>query len=51
MVGAGTDRPKRKIAGGPAIVLVRPQLAVNIGMCARAIATVTRMGAQMFGSS
>ncbi len=26
------------IAGGPAIVLVRPQLAVNIGMCARAMA-------------
>jgi tRNA/rRNA methyltransferase len=38
MVGAGTDRSKRKIAGGPAIVLVRPQLAVNIGMCARAMA-------------
>jgi tRNA/rRNA methyltransferase len=38
MVGAGTDRTKRKIAGGPAIVLVRPQLAVNIGMCARAMA-------------
>jgi tRNA/rRNA methyltransferase len=26
------------VAGGPAIVLVRPQLAVNIGMCARAMA-------------
>src|SRR5436190_1200650 len=38
MVGAGTDRTKKKIAGGPAIVLVRPQLAVNIGMCARAMA-------------
>ena len=38
MVGAGTDRTKRRIAGGPAIVLVRPQLAVNIGMCARAMA-------------
>jgi tRNA/rRNA methyltransferase len=38
MVGAGTDRTKRKLAGGPAIVLVRPQLAVNIGMCARAMA-------------
>src|SRR5436305_5323066 len=38
MVGAGTDRTKPKIAGGPAIVLVRPQLAVNIGMCARAMA-------------
>ena len=38
MVGAGTDRTKAAIAGGPAIVLVRPQLAVNIGMCARAMA-------------
>jgi tRNA/rRNA methyltransferase len=38
MVGAGTDRTKTAIAGGPAIVLVRPQLAVNIGMCARAMA-------------
>jgi tRNA/rRNA methyltransferase len=26
------------IDGGPAIILVRPQLAVNIGMCARAMA-------------
>ena len=38
MVGAGTDRTKSPLAGGPAIVLVRPQLAVNIGMCARAMA-------------
>jgi len=38
MVGAGTDRTKTAFAGGPAIVLVRPQLAVNIGMCARAMA-------------
>src|SRR5580693_2620790 len=38
MVGAGTDRSKAVFAGGPAIVLVRPQLAVNIGMCARAMA-------------
>jgi tRNA/rRNA methyltransferase len=38
MVGAGTDRTKSALAGGPAIVLVRPQLAVNIGMCARAMA-------------
>ena len=38
MVGAGTDRSKTLISGGPAIVLVRPQLAVNIGMCARAMA-------------
>jgi tRNA/rRNA methyltransferase len=37
MVGAGTDRTKVAIAGGPAIILVRPQLAVNIGMCARAM--------------
>ena len=37
MVGAGTDRTKRSMEGGPAIVLVRPQLAVNIGMCARAM--------------
>ena len=26
------------LTGGPAVVLVRPQLAVNIGMCARAMA-------------
>jgi len=38
MVGAGTDRTKSAPGGGPAIVLVRPQLAVNIGMCARAMA-------------
>ena len=38
MTGAGTDRTRRRIEGGPAIVLVRPQLAVNIGMCARAMA-------------
>ena len=37
MVGAGTDRTKMLIAYGPAIILVRPQLAVNIGMCARAM--------------
>src|SRR5271155_2540818 len=37
MVGAGTDRSRAAFAGGPAIVLVRPQLAVNIGMCARAM--------------
>ncbi len=37
MVGAGTDSTKESISGGPAIVLVRPQLAVNIGMCARAM--------------
>ena len=38
MVGAGTDRTKPAIGGGPTVVLVRPQLAVNIGMCARAMA-------------
>ena len=38
MTGAGTDRTRPKIEGGPAIILVRPQLAVNIGMCARAMA-------------
>ncbi|MCI0600180.1 MAG: RNA methyltransferase, partial [Beijerinckiaceae bacterium] len=38
MTGAGTDRTKQSRSGGPAIVLVRPQLAVNIGMCARAMA-------------
>ena len=38
MTGAGTDRTKTNLCGGPAIILVRPQLAVNIGMCARAMA-------------
>ncbi len=38
MTGAGTDRTKTSLSGGPAIILVRPQLAVNIGMCARAMA-------------
>lgn len=38
MTGAGTDSSAINIAGGPAIILVRPQLAVNIGMCARAMA-------------
>jgi len=38
MVGAGTDKTKPLARGGPAIILVRPQLAVNIGMCARAMA-------------
>ena len=38
MVGAGTDRTRASIGDGPTIVLVRPQLAVNIGMCARAMA-------------
>lgn len=38
MTGAGTNRKNQDIVGGPAVVLVRPQLAVNIGMCARAMA-------------
>jgi tRNA/rRNA methyltransferase len=38
MVGAGTDRTRPRPGGGPAVILVRPQLAVNIGMCARAMA-------------
>ncbi len=38
MVGAGTDKTKPPLVGGPAVILIRPQLAVNIGMCARAMA-------------
>jgi tRNA/rRNA methyltransferase len=38
MTGAGTNHSMASLGGGPAIVLVRPQLAVNIGMCARAMA-------------
>ena len=38
MTGAGTDRTRAAIGGGPVVLLVRPQLAVNIGMCARAMA-------------
>lgn len=38
MVGAGTDRGRSLPGGGPAIILVRPQLAVNIGTAARAMA-------------
>jgi tRNA/rRNA methyltransferase len=38
MTGAGTDRTRTAIGGGPTVILVRPQLAVNIGMCARAMA-------------
>jgi tRNA/rRNA methyltransferase len=37
MSGAGTDRTKLAVSGGPVIVLVRPQLAENIGMAARAM--------------
>ena len=35
---AGTDRDKRMIQEGPAIILVEPQLGENIGMVARAMA-------------
>jgi len=38
VTGAGTDKTRPALCGGPAVVLVRPQLAVNIGMCARAMA-------------
>lgn len=38
MVGAGTDKTRLLVAGGPAIVLVRSQLGVNVGMAARAMA-------------
>jgi tRNA/rRNA methyltransferase len=37
MTGAGTNHTQPSLEGGPAIILVRPQLAVNIGMCARAM--------------
>jgi len=35
---AGTDQEQLKFTGGPAIVLVRPQLGENIGTAARAMA-------------
>jgi tRNA/rRNA methyltransferase len=38
MTGAGTNHSKISLEGGPAVILVRPQLALNIGMCARAMA-------------
>jgi len=38
MVGAGTNQAAQVMRGGPCVVLVRPQLAVNIGMAARAMA-------------
>ena len=34
---AGTDRSREAVVGGPAIVLVRPQLGENIGIAARAM--------------
>ncbi|MCV9940746.1 RNA methyltransferase [Boseaceae bacterium BT-24-1] len=39
MTGSGTDRTRPSIAGqAPIVILVEPQLAENIGMCARAMA-------------
>lgn len=35
---AGTDRRQKSVEGGPAVVLVRPQLGENIGTAARAMA-------------
>lgn len=35
---AGTDRNREMMTGGPAIILVEPQLGENIGMVARAMA-------------
>ena len=35
---AGTDKTKIPASGGPAIILVEPQLGENIGMTARAMA-------------
>jgi tRNA/rRNA methyltransferase len=38
MPGAGTDRTKEWVTGGPAVILVEPQLGENIGAVARAMA-------------
>jgi tRNA/rRNA methyltransferase len=38
MTGAGTDRTRLSLEGGPAVILVEPQLGENIGMAARAMA-------------
>ncbi|MCP8940417.1 RNA methyltransferase [Alsobacter sp. SYSU M60028] len=38
MPGAGTDHTRPPIGGGPAVILVEPQLGENIGMAARAMA-------------
>lgn len=35
---AGTDKSKQLVTGGPAVILVEPQLGENIGMAARAMA-------------
>lgn len=34
---SGTDSSRTPVLGGPAVILVRPQLGVNIGMAARAM--------------
>ena len=34
---AGTDRTRTQSLGGPAVVLVKPQLGENIGTAARAM--------------
>ena len=34
---AGTDKSKSAMAGGPAVILVEPQLGENIGFAARAM--------------
>jgi len=34
---AGTDRRRTKLSGGPAVILVQPQLGENIGTAARAM--------------
>lgn len=38
MPGAGTDHTRPALEGGPAVILVEPQLGENIGMAARAMA-------------
>jgi tRNA/rRNA methyltransferase len=38
MPGAGTDRSRKWIAGGPVVILVEPQMGENIGAAARAMA-------------
>jgi tRNA/rRNA methyltransferase len=40
---AGTDRNRELMTGGPAIILVEPQLGENIGMVARAMANNLRI--------
>src|SRR6185295_9514520 len=38
MPGAGTDKTKEWLSGGPIVILVEPQLGENIGAAARAMA-------------